>query len=236
MDRVARAAGGRLALADMSKSNPTALTVPYYYGTCKFFLKVFFGETGKGRKEPVARSGSCSGKGGFDRIDRINRISLNKGVSGLRRLFAILGGIEQLLFQLVANGRLFNPKGIGSFSPGLVRFREGLPWVITGKVQYPERVAYQTLAEWIQLLQSRDFSCIFTQGSSLLATAGLIDSIPLGLAKLNEIVVKCDQCSNENSVVLSGVRKALMGRRIGIKSCKMGGRMTSSRQSQRHDG
>jgi len=42
MDRVARAAGGRLALADMSKSNPTALTVPYYYGTCKFFLKVFF--------------------------------------------------------------------------------------------------------------------------------------------------------------------------------------------------
>ena len=48
MDRVARAAGGRLALADMSKSNPTALTVPYYYGTCKFFLKVFQGRQGNG--------------------------------------------------------------------------------------------------------------------------------------------------------------------------------------------
>ena len=43
MDRVARAAGGRLALAVMSKSNPTMLNVPYYYGTCKFFLKVFSG-------------------------------------------------------------------------------------------------------------------------------------------------------------------------------------------------
>jgi len=82
--RVARAAGGRLAFADMSKSNPTLVNVPCYYGTRKFFLKVFFGETGKGRKEPVARSGSCSGKGGFDRIDKINWISLNEGLSGLR--------------------------------------------------------------------------------------------------------------------------------------------------------
>ena len=45
---VARAMGGRLALAVMSKSNPTLLNVPYYYGTCKFFLKVFQGRQGNG--------------------------------------------------------------------------------------------------------------------------------------------------------------------------------------------
>ena len=76
--------GGRLALAVMSKSNPTPLNVPYYYGTCKSFLRIFFGGAGKGRKEPVAGNGSCSGKGGFDRIDKINWISLNEGLSGLR--------------------------------------------------------------------------------------------------------------------------------------------------------
>jgi len=46
--RVARAAGGRLAFADMSKSNPTLVNVPCYYGTRKFFLKVFQGRQGNG--------------------------------------------------------------------------------------------------------------------------------------------------------------------------------------------
>jgi hypothetical protein len=46
--RVARALGERLALAVMSKSNPTLFNVPYYYGTCKFFLKVFQGRQGNG--------------------------------------------------------------------------------------------------------------------------------------------------------------------------------------------
>jgi hypothetical protein len=39
--RVARALGGRLAFAVMSKSDPTLFNVPYYHGTCEFFLKVF---------------------------------------------------------------------------------------------------------------------------------------------------------------------------------------------------
>jgi hypothetical protein len=53
---VARAAGGRLALAVMSKSNPTMLNVPYYYGTCKFFLKVFQGRQGNGWQGDVIRN------------------------------------------------------------------------------------------------------------------------------------------------------------------------------------
>ena len=48
MVRVARAVGGRLALAVMSKSNPTLVNVPYYYGTRKYFLKVFQGRQGNG--------------------------------------------------------------------------------------------------------------------------------------------------------------------------------------------
>ena len=41
MLRAARALGGRLALADMSKNNPTPLNVPYYYGTVKSFFEDF---------------------------------------------------------------------------------------------------------------------------------------------------------------------------------------------------
>jgi hypothetical protein len=46
--RVARAVGGRLAFAVMSKSNPTLFNVPYYYGTRKYFLKVFQGRQRNG--------------------------------------------------------------------------------------------------------------------------------------------------------------------------------------------
>jgi hypothetical protein len=34
----------------------------------------------------------------------------------------------------------YNPNGIGSFSPGLARFREGLPWVTAVTLLYPEGV------------------------------------------------------------------------------------------------
>ena len=80
-----------MALAVMSKSNPTLLNVPYYYGICKPFLRIFFGRAGTRRKEPVAGNGSSSEKGGFDTIDKINWISLNKGVCGLRSAQAVDG-------------------------------------------------------------------------------------------------------------------------------------------------
>ena len=51
-----------------------------------------------------------------------------------------------------------NPKGIASLSPGLARFREGLPWVATFNFRNPERVESQRLATQIQPLQGCDFS------------------------------------------------------------------------------
>ena len=44
------------------------------------------------------------------------------------------------LFVSVCEYPLINPNGIGSFSPGLARFREGLPWVTAFKLHNPERV------------------------------------------------------------------------------------------------
>jgi hypothetical protein len=46
--------GGRLELAVMSKSDPTPFNIPYYYGTCKFFLK-FFWRVGKGSSRESQR-------------------------------------------------------------------------------------------------------------------------------------------------------------------------------------
>src|SRR5208337_1354395 len=54
----------------------------------------------------------------------------------------------------------FNPEGIGSFSPGLARFREGLPWVAAFKVINPERVEYQPLTNQIQPFQGCDYSVL----------------------------------------------------------------------------
>ena len=51
-----------------------------------------------------------------------------------------------------------NPKGIGSSSPGLARFREGLPWETMIKNCNPEGVEFQILAEQIQPFQGWDFS------------------------------------------------------------------------------
>ena len=52
----------------------------------------------------------------------------------------------------------FNPEGIGSFSPGLARFREGLPWVAMVEFHNPERVESPVLLKQIQPFQGWDFS------------------------------------------------------------------------------
>ena len=58
------------------------------------------------------------------------------------------------------SGLFYNPKGIGSFSPALARFIEGLRWVATREDSNPERVVYQRLMRKIQLFQSCYFPVI----------------------------------------------------------------------------
>jgi hypothetical protein len=57
-----------------------------------------------------------------------------------------------------ASSHLFNPKGIVSFSPGLARFREGLPWVTDIDLRNPERIESQVFMKPIQPFQGCDFS------------------------------------------------------------------------------
>jgi len=55
------------------------------------------------------------------------------------------------------NDPSFNPERIGSFSPGLARFREGLPWVVAFNRHNPARVASQSVRRQIQPLQGCAF-------------------------------------------------------------------------------
>ena len=70
------------------------------------------------------------------------------------------------------NRRVQNPNGIEAFSPGLARFREGLPWEAAITSHNPEGVEYQMLTKRIQPFQGFDFSLFSTQGSALRATLG----------------------------------------------------------------
>jgi hypothetical protein len=51
------------------------------------------------------------------------------------------------------NRRVQNPNGIEAFSPGLARFREGLPWEAAITSHNPEGVEYQMLTKRIQPFQ-----------------------------------------------------------------------------------
>jgi hypothetical protein len=62
------------------------------------------------------------------------------------------------LFIKALNEPSANPEGIESLSPGLARFREGLPWVKSFPWINPEGVAYQVLRKQIQPFQGRDWS------------------------------------------------------------------------------
>jgi hypothetical protein len=54
--------------------------------------------------------------------------------------FAVFGGIKGLHCMVPFAEPDFNPEGIGTISPRLARFREGLPWVIESRTSYPEGV------------------------------------------------------------------------------------------------
>jgi protocatechuate 3,4-dioxygenase beta subunit len=58
-------------------------------------------------------------------------------------------------------GPCLNPEGIGSFSPGLDRVGEGLPWVAAINFLNPERVESQSLRQAIQPFQG----CVLTEFS-----------------------------------------------------------------------
>jgi len=62
------------------------------------------------------------------------------GGNVLLKLFVPRGGVEpgerwneKGGSSISFDGQSFNPERIGSFSPGLARLREGLPWVATFK-------------------------------------------------------------------------------------------------------
>jgi hypothetical protein len=75
-----------------------------------------------------------------------------------KRFFDVFDGIETARSAMCDKNPLANPKGIASFSPGLARFREGLPWMEAIKFHNPERVEYQRLVKQIQPLQGCGFS------------------------------------------------------------------------------
>jgi hypothetical protein len=78
-----------------------------------------------------------------------NEKTQNKMVNSLRpppffrqhglkmRFLAVFGGIQMMV---KAWHSFRNPERIASFSPGLARFPEGLPWVNVSKIHNPERV------------------------------------------------------------------------------------------------
>jgi len=73
------------------------------------------------------------------------------------RFFAFFGGIEMARSVVCDKNPFVNPNRIGSFSPGLARFREGLPWVPAFNPHNPARVEYQGVTKQIQPLQGCHF-------------------------------------------------------------------------------
>ena len=68
--------------------------------------------------------------------------------------FAVFSGIGRTVSSMCCKTPIRNPEGIESFSPGLARFREGLPWVTAVKFQNPERVEYYV---WLMKVK---FACL----------------------------------------------------------------------------
>ena len=73
------------------------------------------------------------------------------------RFLDVFGGMEMARSVVCDKNSFVNPNGIGSFSPGLARFPEGLPWVPALNPHNPARVEYQGLTKQIQPLQGCDF-------------------------------------------------------------------------------
>ena len=92
----------------------------------------------------------------------------------------------------------FNPEGIASFSPGLARFREGLPWVTAFKIHNPERVEYQALTKQIQPFQGCDFS-VFSPRVARSSQPWAESFNPVGIGKTNDDSFNITCHSTENS-------------------------------------
>ena len=102
----------------------------------------------------------------------------------------VSGQRSEVSGQFWCNGLFFNPKGIGSFSPALDRFREGLRWVAVRRVTTLKGLHINDL--WKRYNPFRVWeSCLLDPGwlvpppslryGAASRNPGLIDSIPLGL-------------------------------------------------------
>jgi hypothetical protein len=110
---------------------------------------------------------------------------------------------------------IFNPERIVSFSPGLARFREGLPWVTAFKVHNPERVEYQTLTKQIQPFQGCDFS-VFSPRVARASQPWAKSFNPVGIGKTNDemtppisLAIPPKTAKNRVGLVKSLLRKVL---------------------------
>src|SRR5208282_821332 len=83
-----------------------------------------------------------------------------------------------------------NPKGIGAFSPGLARFREGLPWVTIFQFHNPEKVASQRLAKGIQPFQGCHLS-VFSPRVARSSQPWADRFNPFGIAEANPPILTC---------------------------------------------
>src|SRR5208282_5833314 len=89
------------------------------------------------------------------------------------------------LFIYAPQKPFFNPERIASFSPGLARFREGLPWVAVFTFHNPERVEHQALTKQIQPFQGCDFS-VFSPRVARASQPWVESFNPVGIAKNND--------------------------------------------------
>ena len=101
---------------------------------------------------------------------------------GVQRLAPVFGEMTRLRSIEPSRSSVFNPKGIASFSPGLARLREGLPWVPVIRNPNPERVAARVLEKldatlsglWSFIVPALGSLALLRQGYGGEATLGLV--------------------------------------------------------------
>lgn len=91
-----------------------------------------------------------------------------------------------------------NPEGIASFSPGLGRYREGLPWVVAFNPHHPERVEFRSLTKQIQPFQGCDFS-LFSPRVARSSQHWAESSNPVGIEKPMVLPPDIFRCAAENA-------------------------------------
>ncbi len=144
----------------------------------------------------------------------------------IKIIYQILPGFrwkDRCRISTPCNGPFFNPEGIGSFSPGLARFREGLPWVGVVKIRNPERVEYQILMNQIQPFQGCDFS-VFLPRVARSSQPWAERFNPVGIGKADDNHFQPYFCFNPAWICSKGIprpggARASSARRSSSASC-----------------